>query len=177
MSNIIIGLKGDRQVGKSHIAQHLVDNHGFKRVHPFDGGKAATRAYFMHLGTDEETAWRMTDGDLKDKPSPFLPVITDPAHVIPGRFEMGDRYPPRFFMEKFGRCMGVEMGPGFTIGMEIERHLRDGSEGEQRLVVESIVYEAPQMREYGGQIIEVRRDKPDADKVVGLETDKYGRAG
>lgn len=174
MSNVIIGLKGRRQVGKSRIANYLVEHHGFTRVHPFDGGKVACRAYFMHLGADEDTAWRMTDGDLKDVPSPLLPVITNPEHITPGKAEMGDHHLPRFFMEKFGRCMGVEMGPDWTIGKELQRHLAMGGDEPKRLVVESIVYEAPQLRALGGTIIEVVRSIEGQEPITGVETDKFG---
>jgi len=174
MSITIIGLKGRRQVGKSKVADHLVQNHGFTRVHPFDGGKVACRAYFMHLGADEETAWRMTDGDLKDVPSPILPILTNPDHAIPVKCEIGEHYMPRFFMEKFGRCMGVEMGPDWTIGKELQLHLEASSGEEKRLVVESIVYEADQLRALGGKIIEVTRAVEGAESPVGLETDRFG---
>ncbi|MBW3243622.1 hypothetical protein KUV57_13190 [Epibacterium sp. DP7N7-1] len=174
MSITIIGLKGRRQVGKSKIADHLVQNLGFTRVHPFDGGKVACRAYFMHLGADEETAWRMTDGDLKDVPSPILPIITKPEHVVPGKSELGDHYMSRFFMEKFGRCMGIDMGPDWTIGKELQLHL-DANPGEdKRLVVESIVYEADQLRALGGKIIEVTRTAEGLESPVGMETDRFG---
>lgn len=173
MKDIIIGLKGGRGVGKSKVADHLVKNHGFSRVHPFDGGKAASRAYFMHIGATEEEAWRMTDGDLKDVPSPLLPIITNPEHVIPGKCELGDHYMPRFFMEKFGKCMGIEMGPEFTIGMELRRHLGKDPGEQKRLVVESIVYEAPELRALGGKIIEVQREIEGVERPAGMETDKF----
>jgi hypothetical protein len=167
MKHVIIGLSGNRQVGKSHIARHLVERHGFSRLHPFDGGKAASRGYFTYLGVDAETAMRMTDGDLKDVPSPILPVIANPEHG-----PVGEHYRPRFWMEKFGQFMGVQLGPEWTIEREIDRHLRSGD--PVRLVAESIVYEAETLRRMGGAIVRVERDLVDAPKISGLETDKFG---
>lgn len=167
MQNVIIGLSGKRQVGKSHIARHLVEQHGFSRLHPFDGGKAASRGYFRHLGIDEETALRMTDGDLKDVPSPILPVISNPEHGT-----VGEHYKPRFWMEKFGQFMGAQLGPEWTIEREIDRHLRLGQ--PFRLVAESIVYEAETLRRMGGVIIRVEREVDAALAISGLETDKFG---
>ncbi|MCE6958791.1 hypothetical protein LAZ40_06980 [Cereibacter sphaeroides] len=168
MQNLIIGLSGRRKVGKTKFARHLVERHGFRRLHPFDGGKAAARGYYVHLGADEETAYRMTDGDLKDVPSPILPVIADPAHGKPG-----DHYSSRFFMEKFAQFMGVQMGPEWTVEMEIARHLRTGE--PVRLIAESMVYEAEPFRRMGGIIIELVR--PDYQSPDGLEhdTDRYSR--
>ncbi|MCW3782553.1 hypothetical protein [Defluviimonas salinarum] len=167
MKNIIIGLSGERQVGKSHIAQHLIDRYGFQRVHPFNGGKAACRGYFTHLGADADTAWRMTDGDLKDVPSQILPIISNPGHGEPGT-----HYAPRFYMEKLGQFMGVQLGPEWTIGAEM-RLILNANEGKPvRLVAESIVYEADELRKLGGKIIEVRRPKRE-NAIVGLETDRY----
>jgi hypothetical protein len=176
MKNIIIGLKGDRGVGKTEIARYLVENHGFTRVHPFDGGKAASRAYFMYLGATEEMAHRMTDGDLKDVSSPVLPVIENPEHVEPGKYELGDHYSPRFFMEKFGKCMGVDMGPGFTIVAELKRHLEKDPGTQKRLIVESIVYEAPHLKAIGGTIIDVVREVEGVERPKGVETDKFGKS-
>jgi hypothetical protein len=167
MQNVIIGLSGLRQVGKSHIARHLVEQHGFTRLHPFDGGKAASRAYFMHLGIDAETAARMTDGDLKDKPCDVLPVISNVDH---GR--VGTHYTSRFWMEKFGQFMGSQLGPEWTIEREIDRHLRSGQ--PFRLVAESIVYEAETLRRMGGIILRVEREVDRSLGISGLETDKFG---
>ncbi len=153
MQPLIIGLAGLRQVGKSRVANHLVASHGFQKVHPFSGGKAACRAYYAHLGASEETAWRMTDGDLKDTPSPYLP----------------NREPSRTFMERFGKFMGVEMGPDWTIGTELR--IATGRPGGNRLVVESVVYEDHVIREAGGMLWMIERSG--RMPTPGLETDAY----
>lgn len=166
---LMIGLKGDRQVGKSRFAEYLVEEHGFRLAHPFDGGKAASRGYFMHLGAGPEMATRMTDGDLKDVPCSLLPVIVDPAHGRPG-----EHYAPRFFMEKLARCMGVDMGSDFTLGMEMERAMRDPGPRPTGIIFSSIVFEADVFRRKGGVIIEITRklDKH-AGRSVGIETDGF----
>lgn len=167
MTPIIIGLCGNRQVGKSRAARHLVEVHGFQRLHPFDGGKAASRGYFQHLGADETTALRMTDGDLKDLPSPLLPVIEDPRHGTPGT-----HYAPRFWLEKFGKFMGMEMGPAWTLEREIERNLKAG---QTRLISESIVFEIESFRRMGGIVIRLDRPRTSDEKSVGFETDSFTR--
>ncbi|WP_375264138.1 hypothetical protein [Palleronia sp.] len=147
---IIIGLTGFRQVGKSSVADHLVENHGFQRLHPFEGGKVACRAYFSHIGATEDEARRMTDGDLKDKPSSYLP----------------DEQTPRYFMERFGYFMGVELGPEWTLGRELDRVKNSGQGG--RYVVESIVYEVDALRNAGGAVVRINRE---GVGISGLKTD------
>ena len=153
MSNtpIIIGLTGLRQVGKSSIANHLVDNHGFRRLHPFEGGKVATRAWLEYLGADAEAAWRMTEGDLKETPSDLLP----------------HNQTPRYFMEQFGHFMGVGLGPDWTIGRSLKLAKKDDA-GSGRFIIESVVYEVEPVREEGGVIIKIAADRA---KVTGLKTD------
>ena len=167
MSNVIIGLSGDRQVGKSKVADHLVRTHGFHRVHPFNGGKAATRGYLEHIGVSSVTAHRMTDGDLKDLPCDALPVITNPDHG-----EIGCHYTPRFWMEKFGQFMGIQMGPDWTIGRELKR-LTDQTDS-LRLIVESIVFEADVLQGMGGIVIEIQGPIRSDEQIDAMETRKYG---
>jgi hypothetical protein len=151
MTGLIIGLSGRRGVGKSRVADHLVERHGFSRIHPFQGGKAACVGYFVHVGATPEEATRMVNGDLKDEPCALLP----------------DNQTPRYFMERFGQFMGVQMGPAWTIGQEIRLALE--KDPNARLIAESIVYEVDVVREMGGVIVEITRD---ASSIEGLETDK-----
>ena len=151
MTGLIIGLSGRRGVGKSRVADHLVERHGFSRIHPFQGGKAACVGYFVHVGATPEEAARMVNGDLKDEPCALLP----------------DNQTPRYFMERFGQFMGVQMGPAWTIGQEIRLALE--KDPNARLIAESIVYEVDVVREMGGVIVEITRD---ASSIEGLETDK-----
>ncbi len=99
----MIGITGKRNVGKSTVATLLEEKYGFTRVHAFDGGKVATLAYFEYITKNKEIAYRMVYGDLKDVPSPYLP----------------NNVAPRYFLEKFGQFMGVDMGIDWTLAMEI----------------------------------------------------------
>lgn len=151
MTGLIIGLSGRRGVGKSRVADKLVERHGFSRIHPFQGGKAACVGYFVHIGASPSDAARMVNGDLKDVACPLLP----------------NDQTPRYFMERFGEFMGVQMGPEWTIGQEIRVALE--KDPDARLIAESIVYEVDVIREMGGVIVEITRD---GSTLTGLETDK-----
>lgn len=154
----IIGLAGRRGVGKSEIAKHMIKAQGFMTVHPFSAGKAAVRGYLTFLGADEDTAWRMTEGNLKDTPSGLLPLRDD---------ESGLHYDCRHFMERFGSFMGVDMGSDWTLGAALRKFGSDNPNA--RIVVESIVYEAEVLRSLGGLIIRI--DGPE-NGVVGVKTDE-----
>jgi hypothetical protein len=147
----IIGFTGKRGVGKS-IAAKILQRNGYIGIHAFTPGKVATRAYFRHLGFTEFQAQEMTDGKLKDVHSEFLP----------------DNQSPRFFMEKFGRFMGVDMGAEWTLGVELKREL--DLNPKVRLVAESIVYEADCLRQYGGKIVRIER--PGFYGPAGMRTDE-----
>lgn len=152
----MIGLTGARNVGKSTVANMLVESFGFSRVHAFDGGKAATVAYFVHLGATSTEANEMVYGSLKDTPSDLLPGSAT----------------PRFFMEKFGRFMGTTLGADWTLGTEIGRHQR--ANPSVKLVAESLVYEADCLRAAGGVIVRVER--PGHVGPAGCESDAFQAA-
>lgn len=148
MTQILIGLTGRRGVGKSTIARLLMERHGFVVIHPLAGGKAMARLYFERCGASPVEAERMVDGDLKDRPSPFLPGGAS----------------PRFFLERFGRFMGDRLGPDWTLGIEVDRALRVS----ERVVVESVVYEADFLRARRGFIVGVSRP---GVSITGIESD------
>jgi hypothetical protein len=150
---MLIGLTGMRGVGKSTIADMLVAQGGFTKLHAFGAGKAMVVAYYQHLGIDPETAYRLTYGDLKDKHHPLIP---------------GDGY-SRTFMEKLGYHMGVDMGCDYTLGAEVARTKRINPNA--KILLESVVYEATYFREkLGGIIINIVR--PEAEgSIVGEKTD------
>lgn len=150
---MMIGLTGARNVGKSTVANMLVESFGFRRIHAFDGGKAATVAYFIHLGATSIEANEMVYGSLKDLSS----------DILPGRAS------PRFFMEKFGRFMGTTLGPDWTLGAEISRHRR--ADPSSKLIAESLVYESDLFRSAGGIIVRVER--PGHVGPVGCESDSF----
>lgn len=148
---MMIGLTGSRNVGKSTVANMLVESFGFHRVHAFDGGKVATVAYFIHLGATPTEANEMVYGSLKDVPSDLLP----------------GRATPRFFMEKLGKFFGVTLGPEWTLGLEIGLHRR--ANPASKLIAESLVYEADLFRAAGGIIVRVVR--PGHVGPAGCESD------
>ncbi|WP_149759984.1 hypothetical protein [Neomesorhizobium albiziae] len=129
----------------------MVGAYGFVRAHPFEGGKVAAMAYFMHVGATEDEACRMVYGDLRDKPSPYLP---------------GAAF-PRSFLEKFGHFMGVSMGADWTLGKEFDLAWRKHS--GRPLVVESVVYEAPAIRAVGGMLVRIVR--PGHSGPTGIRSD------
>lgn len=137
----ILGLTGERNVGKTTIADYLVANYGFVRAHPFEGGKHATLGYYLYIGIPESIAKRMIWGDLKDTPSPYLP----------------NNQTSRYFMEKFGYFMPTELGIEWTLGKELEKIERNQVLNRPlRVIVESLVYESS-MVEKLGKIVLVER--------------------
>ena len=149
---MLLGFTGTRGAGKTTIANLLVEHFGFTKLHAFGPGKAATVAYFQHLGIDPATAYRCVYGDLKDVEHPLIP---------------GDGL-PRTFMEEFGKFMGVTLGPDYTLGAEIARAKR--VDPKAKFVIESVVYEAAYFKKLGGFIIRVERAQNEG-KIVGMHTD------
>jgi len=135
---LMIGITGKRNVGKSTVADMLAAEYGFVKVHAFDGGKVAAYALFEYM-TDHELAERMVYCDLKDKPCTELPGGVS----------------PRYFLEKFGQFMGIDMGVDWTLGMELKR-TRKKHPGKP-IVVESLIYEADWFRAAGGTILRLER--------------------
>lgn len=144
---LLIGLTGRRHVGKSTVSELLESTFGFTRVHAFDGGKVAAVSLFEHITGDHDIAIRMVYGDLKDVTSPHLPLSVA----------------PRYFLEKFGRFMGVEMGVDWTLAMEINRVRRMSPASP--IVAESLVYEVDWFRANGGYIVRIERQDYDSPSV------------
>ena len=135
----ILGLTGERHVGKSSIVKHLNAYYGFKTAHSFNPGKVMFAAYLKHKRVPDDIAYEMIHGKLKDTPSPYLP----------------NNATPRFFMEKFGYFMGVELGPEYTLGVELD--LLSSMESATKVVLDSVVYEVPLVRKNNGIIIRIER--------------------
>lgn len=136
---IMIGLTGRRKVGKSTAADALEAYCGFNRIHAFDGGKEAAVRYFEYVTGSAVLADEMVFGHRKDAPSEYLP-----GNVA-----------PRYFLEKFGKFMGVDMGIEWTLAMEINRARRISPAAP--IVVESLIYEADWFRAAGGYIVRIER--------------------
>lgn len=149
---MLLGITGMRNVGKSTVANYLRDNHGFKTVHPFEGGKAAAEAFFRHVTGSAIMAHDMANGHLKDKPSEYLP----------------NNASPRFYLESTGKHAGQVLGVDWTLALEVERAQR--MHPGKPLVVESLVYEVDWFREQGGIIL--RLERPDFDGPVGISSDE-----
>lgn len=147
----LIGLTGLRNVGKTTVADLLVEEFGFVKVHAFDSGKEAAVRYFEMCGAPTRVAKEMVYGELKDKPSLLLP----------------NARPPRYFLEKFGKFMGVDLGMDWTLAVELKQaaNIHPG----KPIVVESVVYEADWFRDQGGFI--VRLERPGHEGPKGVESD------
>lgn len=146
---LMIGLTGMRNVGKSTVANLLAKEYGFTKVHAFASGKEAAKEYFSAIGFDADDAWEMVYGDLKDVP----------CDALPGGVA------PRYFLEKFGHFMGHTLGVEWTLGQEV----RIARQRSTRIVVESLVYEAPWFKRQGGVV--VRLERPGHVGPVGVESD------
>ena len=150
MSRVLLGLTGYRRVGKSTLASILSERHGYVRVHPADGMKAGVLAYLTRAGIPEAEACDMVYGEAKDVRHPRLPG------------------PVRALMEQAGQAWGMA-GPasGWTLGVELSRPevIR-----APKIVVESIVWEAPQLLGMGGLVARVTRPGVEAQ---GRESDVF----
>lgn len=135
---LIIGLTGDRGVGKSEIVRYLVKHHGFQQTHSFAPGKTMFISYLERKRVPHDIAFQMVYGDLRDVPSKYLP----------------NNATPRYFMEKFGYFMGHDLGGDWTLGVEIENAIYDNV---KMLIVDSVVYEEDVINKYNGIIVRVTR--------------------
>lgn len=147
---IIIGLTGKRGVGKTEAASALVSK-GFRIAHAFDAGKAMCEAYYSYIGIDPYSIHNMVYGNLKDKPSNFLP----------------DESTSRYFMETVGNCMATKLGPQWTLGVVLNKLLHE--DPFIPIVVESVVYESDLIKSYGGKIIKITREN---SSIEGIHTDE-----
>lgn len=82
---MIVGICGQKGVGKDSVADVLVKNHRFIKVGFADALKEMTATMLRYRGLSENIIWRMLNGDLKEFPNAFLC----------GRS-------PRFFMQRLG---------------------------------------------------------------------------
>lgn len=147
----LVGLTGKRNVGKTTVAK-VFEGLGFTRIHAFDAGKVAAKTYFAYVTGSHQKAHDMVWGDLKDVPCSDLPGGS----------------PPRYFLERFGRFMGVDMGVDWTLAMEIQVARR--SRPSVPIVVESLIYEADWFKSRGGRV--VRLVRPGFENPVACESDE-----
>jgi hypothetical protein len=147
----MIGLTGLRNVGKSTVANLLEREFGFRKIHAFESGKEAAVTWFAEATGDIDRAVRMVHGDLKDKPCADLP----------------GGVAPRYFLERFGKFMGVEMGIEWTLAIEVAKARREAP--GRPIVVESVVYEADWFRAQGGVVW--RLERPGHNSPTGRDSD------
>jgi hypothetical protein len=137
---IVLGLKGLIGSGKTTVARHLIENHGFVRGRFAGALKDMLRAYLRYRRCDEATIERMIDGDLKEQPTPWL----------------GGKS-PRHAMEGLGGLWGRDhMGSDFWIGTETDV-LYMGA--PKRVVFEDVRHanEGEAIDRMGGWVIEIVR--------------------
>lgn len=134
----IVALTGKAGAGKSTVAAHLEEKHGFKRVRFADPLKNMLRSLYRDAGLDDETIERKIDGDLKEQP----------CDVLRGRT-------PRQAMQWLGTEWGRELiAPDFWTELWARRAFP-----HRLVVVEDCRFdnEAQMVRAAGGILFEVRR--------------------
>ncbi|MBR0867323.1 hypothetical protein ACVIWV_005754 [Bradyrhizobium diazoefficiens] len=137
---IVIGLKGFIGSGKTTVARHLIERHGFVRGRFAGALKDMLRAYLRYRHCDEATIERMIEGDLKEQPSPWL----------------GGKS-PRHAMEGLGGLWGRDhMGSDFWIGTETDKLY---IETPHRVVFEDVRHanEGEAIDRMGGWVVEIVR--------------------
>lgn len=137
---IVIGLKGLIGSGKTTVARHLIENHGFVRGRFAGALKDMLRAYLRYRRCEDATIERMIDGDLKELPSPWL----------------GGKS-PRHAMEGLGGLWGRDhMGSNFWIGTETDVLY---TQAPKRVVFEDVRHanEGEAIDRMGGWVIEIVR--------------------
>lgn len=164
---IVLGLTGGRECGKSFLT-NLLGSHDFVRVHPFNPGKALLRGYYVSRGASEAEALAMTDGSKHEKDAPA------PGGVLPVDPKTGKNYTSRLVMERLGWFMANVVGLDSTIGRELA-HWNDL--GAERILVDSVVYEADHIREFRRSAI-IRLDVPEESRGArsGIVADKTDEA-
>ena len=131
----IIGLMGLAQSGKSTIAQHLSDNHGFVRVR-FSG---PLKAKCLSMGLSD----REIEGDGKEAPHPLLCGKT-----------------PRYVMQTLGTEWGRELiGPDFWTGIWRESVMAAIDQGAKGIIAEDCRFpnEIEAVRSLGGDVWQIIR--------------------
>ena len=146
MSIKAIGLKGKARVGKSTAAQYLV-NRGYARTSFAAPLKSMLELLLFHQGVDGETIKRMINGDLKESPTEYLS----------GRS-------PREAMQTLGTEWGRGLHPDFWV------NIWKKSVAGRKVCVDDMRFanEAKTVREMGGFVIEIARDKKAALESVGI---------
>jgi hypothetical protein len=114
MKPIVIGFAGPAGAGKTTAARVMTDLHGAVRL-PFAAPmKRMLRVFLEDQGVDPETALRMTDGDLKEVPTPYLGGATPRRAMQTLGTEWGRGLSPTLWVDAWrrsiDRCLAVADG-------------------------------------------------------------------
>ena len=136
---LILGLVGPKGSGKSTLAHALMLDYHFRHF-PFAGPlKAMLRTLLIGQGLTHQIIDQMIDGDLKEKPSPYL-----------------DGKSPRFAMQTLGTEWGRALiGPDFWINTW--KHKAEAA--TDNVVCDDVRFlnESEAIRDLGGKIIYISR--------------------
>ncbi|MBS7699132.1 MULTISPECIES: hypothetical protein [unclassified Chelatococcus] len=138
---MIIGLMGYAGAGKSEVARHLRERHGFTAPHIGRPLKQMLGALLREIGYDEATIVRFVDGDLKRDLIPELGITSTEAQQTLGT--------------EWGRnCVGADFWLSLWLA-KVDRVIQGGG----RVVQESVRFanEVEALRQRGALLVEVRR--------------------
>lgn len=141
---IVVGICGAAGSGKSTVASHLVNNHGFVVMKFADTLKDMTRVLLYDMGFDEDVTEAMIEGDLKEHPIDGIDAS------------------PRRIMQTLGSDWGRDMiHPEVWTRIWSERVttvLRE--DPTARIVADDVrfVNEVDAVRRMGGQVAHIYRD-------------------
>ncbi|CAH1672363.1 deoxynucleotide monophosphate kinase family protein [Chelatococcus asaccharovorans] len=138
---MIIGLMGYAGAGKSEVARHLRERHGFETPHIGRPLKRMLAELLRDIGYDEATIIRFVDGDLKRSLIPELGITSTEAQQTLGT--------------EWGRnCVGADFWLSLWLG-KVDRVIQSGG----RVVQESVRFanEVDSLRQRGALLVEVQR--------------------
>jgi hypothetical protein len=138
---IVVGLMGYAGAGKSEVARHLRERHGFEAPHIGRPLKRMLAELLREIGYDETTIARFVDGDLKRSLIPELGVTSTEAQQTLGT--------------EWGRnCVHQDLWLSLWLA-KVDAALRAGT----HIVQESVRFpnEVAALRARGGRLIEIQR--------------------
>jgi hypothetical protein len=148
---VVIGLCGLKGSGKSTAAQHLADEHGFRRSRFAGPLKTMLRALLDEMGIGHHQSWHLIEGEHKETPTPLFAGKS-----------------PREAMVTLGTEWGRDLiGPDFWVScwrhsverLRIDHVAETCGMGEFRIVAEDCRFpnEAAAIRALGGKLIWIDR--------------------
>jgi len=139
---LLLGINGYAGSGKSELADHLIAEHGFKRVKFATPFKAALRGMWLSMGISNEEIDRMEDGDLKDLPHPMLGGTT-----------------PRDWQIHYGEGTRERFGQNVWVDIAVRTILNMKDAGVDRIVVDDVrkEIEGSAVQAIGGYVASIHR--------------------